>query len=180
MRTRLLIFICFISIASFSQEKMNKISISPIQLIGYNRLNLEYERGFAAGKYGLAIYFGQTGNSSRKIHGQYSSLSEQNVSIKFYPKQINSCGFWFGGILSIASGNLYDDKKAILAGNIGTMGILGGVGYQYLFKSFYINTYLSAGYAVTNNLFGSAEYFNGTKKPTDILLTYGFKTGFCF
>jgi hypothetical protein len=66
------------------------------------------------------------------------------------------------------------------ATNIGALGVLGITGYQFIIKSFYIKPYLGAGYALRNDLFGSAEYEGDIGKPKDWLLTYGLKIGFCF
>ena len=82
MKTLLLSLFILMTVNTFAQQRLNKLSVNPIQLFGYNRLNMEYERGLNDGKYGLCFYLGQTGNSSRKIHGQYSWLSEQNVTFK--------------------------------------------------------------------------------------------------
>jgi hypothetical protein len=180
MKNLLTVLLIIISVYSAAQERLNKISISPIQLIGYNRLNVEYERGFNEGKYGIGIYIGRTGNSTRKIHGLYSYLSEQNVAVKFYQKKMDRSSFWYGPMISVTSGNIFSDNGIDKASNIGALGILGCTGYQFILKSLYINPYLCAGYSVTNDLFGSAEYQGDIGKPTEWLLTYGFKMGFCY
>jgi hypothetical protein len=141
---------------------------------------VEYERGFNAGKYGISFYMGRTGNASRKIHGQYAWLSEQNVALKFYSKSMDKSSFWYGGIVSVSSGNIYDENGIDQASNIGALGILATSGYQFIVKSFYINPYLGAGYSVTNDLLGSADYTGDNAKPKNWLLTYGFKMGICF
>lgn len=64
--------------------------------------------------------------------------------------------------------------------NIGALGIMGITGYQFIFKSFYVTPYLGVGYALTIHLFGSMEYYGDVGKPTDWLLGYGLKMGFCF
>jgi hypothetical protein len=169
-----------VTINSFAQQKMNKLSVNPIQLFGYNRLNMEYERGFNAGKYGISFYMGRTGYASRKIHGQYSWLSEQNVALKFYSKSMDKSSFWYGGMVTVSSGNIYEENGVEQAINIGALGILASSGYQFIVNSFYINPYLGAGYSLTNDLFGSAKYTGDNAKPTNWLLTYGFKVGICF
>lgn len=168
------------SIISKAQQRLNKLSINPIQLVGYNRLNMEYERGFNDGKSGICFYLGQTGNSAGKIHGQYSHLSEQSVALKLYSKNIEKSCFWYGGMVSVSSGNIYTQDETGKASNIGALGLLGTTGYQFIIKSLYINTCLSLGYAITNDLFGSAQYTGNIEKPTNWLLTYGFKMGFSF
>lgn len=180
MRCYLIGLIVLLSLNTYCQNKMNKISINPIQLFGYNRLNFEFERGFRDGKFGISIYYGQTGNSSRKIHGQYSYLSEQNIAIKIYNKESYKSCLWYGGMISVSSGNIFDENGIDKATNIGALGLLGITGYQIIFKSFYLTPYLGAGYALTNDLFGSAVYSGDIGKPTDWLLIYGIKTGFCF
>ncbi|HLO57387.1 MAG TPA: hypothetical protein VK179_01465 [Bacteroidales bacterium] len=178
---RFVLFLLFLTtLDAYSQEKLNKFSVNPIQLIGYNRLNVEYERGFHDGKYGISIYYGQTGNSSRKIHGQYSYLSEQNASFRLYSRKLSVSSFWYGGMISVTSGNIYDENGIDKATNIGALGIMAVTGYQFIIKSFYATPYLGVGYALTNNLFGSVEYTGHIGRPTDWLLTYGLKTGFCF
>jgi hypothetical protein len=180
MKTYLFSLFFIISSSSFAQQKMNKLSVNPIQLFGYNRLNVEYERGFNAGNYGISFYMGRTGNAARKIHGQYAWLSEQNVTLKFYSKNMYKSSIWYGGTVSVASGNIYDENGIDQATNIGALGILATSGYQLIVKSFYINLYLGAGYSLTNDLFGSAQYAGDISKPTNWLLTYGFKMGICF
>ena len=175
-----LFLLFFIPFNLFAQQKLNKLSVNPIQLFGYNRLNIEYERGFIEGKFGIGFYLGSTGNSSRKIHGQYSKLSEQNFSIKFYPQKADKSGFSYGALVSIASGNVYDENGLDSATNIGTLGVFATGAYQFIYKSFYTNVYLNAGYALSNDLFGNAKYTGNIGKPTDWLLTYGLKIGLCF
>jgi hypothetical protein len=168
------------TVTVYSQEMMNKLSVNPIQILGYNRLNVEFERGFNQGKYGISFYIGHTGNSTRKIHGQYSYLSEQSVGYKRYAKRFDNSCFWYGGLLSVTSGNIFDENMIDSATNIGAFGLLGSGGYQILVKHFYLNLYLNFGYAITNDLFGSAKYTVNMGKPTDFLLTYGLKIGYAF
>ncbi len=180
MKTFLFSFLFLITAYTFAQQRLNKLSVSPIQLFGYNRLNMEYERGLNDGKHGISFYMGRTGNASRQIHGQYSWLSEQNVAFKFYSKSLEKSSFWYGGMVSVSSGNIYDENGVDQATNIGALGILATSGYQFIVNSFYINPYLGAGYSLTNDLFGTAQYTGDISKPTDWLLTYGFKMGICF
>ena len=180
MKTFLLSLLFIMTVNTFAQQRLNKLSVNPIQLFGYNRLNMEYERGLNDGKYGLCFYLGQTGNSSRKIHGQYSWLSEQNVAFKVYSKSIEKSNFWYGGMVSVSSGNIVSENGVDKAGNIGALGVMGTSGYQFVAGSFYANLYLCLGYALTNDLFGSATYTGNIKKPTDWLFTYGLKIGISF
>jgi hypothetical protein len=180
MRLFALILMSLFTITVNSQDMMNKLSVNPIQILGYNRLNVDFERGFGEGKYGINFYFGRTGNSTRKIHGQYSYLSEQSVGFKRYTRYIDKTCFWYGGLLSVSSGDIYDENKLDSATNIGALGLLGSGGYQILIRQFYLNFYLNFGYALTNDLFGSAEYSGDIGRPTDFLLTYGLKIGFAF
>jgi hypothetical protein len=180
MKTFLLSLLFIMTVNTFAQQRLNKLSVNPIQLFGYNRLNMEYERGLSEGKYGLCFYLGQTGNSSRKIHGQYSWLSEQNVAFKVYSKNIEKSNFWYGGMVSVSSGNIVSENGVDKAGNIGALGVMGTSGYQFVAGSFYANLYLCLGYALTNDLFGSATYTGNIKKPTDWLFTYGLKIGISF
>ena len=180
MKTFLFSLLFILTVNLFAQQKLNKLSVNPIQLFGYNRLNVEYERGFSEGKYGISLYMGCTGNSTRKIHGQYSWLSEQNAAIRFYSKSMDKSSFWYGGMVSVSSGNIYDENGIAQATNIGALGVQATSGYQFIIKSFYLNTYLGAGYSLTNDLLGSAEYSGDIAEPSNWLLTYGFKMGFCF
>jgi hypothetical protein len=180
MRTAFFILIVSLYTVVYSQDKMNKLSVSPIQLIGYNRLNIEFERGFNNGKYGCALYLGQTGNASRLIHNQYSTLSEQNVAFKFYGKSIDRSCFWYGGLVSVTSGNLYSKDKTESSTNISSLGLQATGGYQFFIQSFYANLYVSSGYSVTNNLFGSATFNDNWDCPSHIILAYGIKAGFKF
>jgi hypothetical protein len=180
MKTLITIFLAFAVIGSYAQNRLNSLSVNPIQLFGYNRLNIEYSRGFNQGKYALGIYFGKTGNSARKIHDQYGYYSEQSISVNFFNKKMDQSSFWYGGTVTVASGDLYDDNGIDQATGIGSLGVLAGIGYQYVIRSFCISPYINAGYALTNDLFGSAEYTEDMGKPTKGLLTYGFKAGFCF
>jgi CubicO group peptidase (beta-lactamase class C family) len=45
MRLAVLIIASLFTLNICAQEKMNKLSVNPIQLIGYNRLNVDFERG---------------------------------------------------------------------------------------------------------------------------------------
>ena len=169
-----------ITVHAFSQEKLNKISVSPIQLLGYNRLNFEYERGFNEGRLGCAIYLGKTGYASRKVHGQYSYLSEENAAIKRYTKTYDQSCFWYGGAISVVSGNIYSDNKVDSTTNIGALGLVATSGYQFFIRSFYMNLYIGAGYSITNDFFGSAHFNEALGRPSNWILTYGIKTGFKF
>lgn len=180
MKTFLFFFLACSAIVSNAQDRLNSLSVNPIQLFGYNRLNIEYSRGFNQGKYAIGIYLGRTGNSARKIHGQYGYYSEQSFSINFFNKKMDQSSLWYGGRVTVASGDLYDENGIDQATGIGSLGILAGIGYQFVIRSFFISPYIHAGYAITNDLFGSAEYTEDMGKPTKGLLTYGFKAGFCF
>lgn len=179
---KLFLFALFLihGFSSFAQPKLNKVSVNPIQLFGNNRLNVEYERGFSEGKYGISFYIGRTGNASRNIRGQYSWLSEQNVGLKFYSKNMDKSSFWYGGMISVSSGNIYDENGVDQATNIGALGILATSGYQLILKLFYINPYVGAGYAISNDLFGSSQYTGDMAKPSNGLFVYGFRMGICF
>lgn len=83
-------------------------------------------------------------------------------------------------MISVSSGNITSADGLDRASNIGALGILGVTGYQFMIRSFFIDPFIGVGYAVTNDLFGSAEYTGDIGRPTDWLLTYGFKIGFCF
>ncbi len=180
MKTLLIIFFSVFTVCVYSQNYKNKLSFSPIKLLGFNQLNLDYERGFRDGKIGIFVDFAHTGNATRKIHGQYSYLSEQGFGIKRYTKNFDKTCFWYGGMLTVASGNIFDENKIDSATNIGALGILGSAGYQIMIKQFYLGFYLNFGYAITNDLFGTAEYTEDMGKPTDFLLAYGLKMGFVF
>ena len=180
MRTLIIVFLASLTIGGYAQNRLNSLSVNPIQLFGYNRLNCEYTRGFNQGKYALSIYLGKTGNSARKIHGQYGYYSEQSISVDFFSKKMDQSSLWYGGTVTVASGDLYDENEIDQATGIGSLGILAGIGYQFVIRSFCISPYIHAGYALTNDLFGSAEYTEDMGKPTKGLLKYGFKAGFCF
>jgi hypothetical protein len=171
---------CMLTIAAYPQARMNKISVNPIQLLGYNRLNIEYERGFSDGKYGIALYIGSTGNASRKIHNEYSRLSEQQVAFRWYANRLDNPCFWLGGMLSVTSGSIISDNKNNCLENMGALGLLCTGGYQFFLRSFYFNLYTAAGYSVTNNLFGSAQLTGTMNNPTDWLFAYGVKMGYVF
>lgn len=179
-RNCLVLFFTTLAFQAFSQERLNKISANPIQLFGYNRLNLEYERGFNEGKLGISFYYGKTGNSARLVDGYRSYLSEQNFAVKFYPKSMGVSGFWYGGQMTVASGDLYGEKEEDRATNIGALGVFGKGGYQLILKSFYLDLYGGIGYALTNDLFGTAEYFGEAEKPNTFLTLYGIKLGIAF
>lgn len=180
MKTLFLLIICLFSSAVFAQSQLNKVSVNPIQLLGYNQINIEYERAFWEEKWGIGFYTGHTGNASPKIHGQYSRLSSESFLIKRYSKSFDKTSFWYGGMITVASGEISSADSQDKATNIGALGLQGIAGYQFIIRSFYITPYLSAGYAITNNLFGSAEYAGNIGKPTKGLLTYGLKAGICF
>lgn len=165
---------------TYAQNKLNKLSLNPIELLGYNRLNVEFERGFRQGKMGISLYIGHTGVASRKIHDEFSQLSEESVAVRFFTKAMDKSSYWYGAMISVSSGNITSADGLDRASNIGALGILGVTGYQFMIRSFFIDPFIGVGYAVTNDLFGSAEYTGDIGRPTDWLLTYGFKIGFCF
>lgn len=178
MRKRLIFLsLIFMSIQGFSQEKLNKLSVNPIQLFGFNITNFEYERGFIDGKLGVSFYYGMTGMASRSIGGYSVYIAEQNISIKGYSRSIDNNSFWYGGQLSVASGSIWGDNGS--ATNVGTLGLSGKLGYQLIIKSFYLDFYGGLGYALTNNLFGDVSYSGGVSE-TKLLLIYGIKTGIAF
>jgi hypothetical protein len=180
MKTCFAILFALLTIALNAQESLNKISVNPIQLIGYNRLNLEFERGFNNGKLGVSFYIGRTGNSTREVHGQLSWLSEENISVRYYTRRSDQRSLWFGGLLSVSSGDIYDKNGVDKALNIGSLGIMATGGYQFFVQSFYLTPYLGVGHVITNDLFGTAEYYGNIGRPTGWLLTYGIKTGIVF
>lgn len=192
-KTLIFLSLVLLTIQGFSQEKLNKLSVNPIQLFGINLTNFEYERGFNDGKLGVSFYYGTTGDATRAVGDYKMYLTEQNVSIKRYLKSISNSSFWFGGQVSVASGRIvydydfdsdYDDKEYEKyvnnrATNIGTLGLTGKAGYQFVIGSFYLDFYGGLGYALTNNLFGNVEY-KGDVEEEKILLIYGVKVGIAF
>lgn len=129
---------------------------------------------------GVSFFYGTTGNSTRVIDGITAYVTEQNVSIKSYSKSISKSSFWYGGQLSVASGSIYEEEGYNnRATGIGTLGLTGKLGYQFILKSFYLDFFGGIGYALTNDLFGSAEY-SGNITENNLLLTYGIKTGIAF
>ncbi len=181
MKTRItLLLLIGISINGFAQERMNKVSVNPLQLFVFNITNLEYERGFNDGKLGVSFFYGETGNTTREIGGIVAFVTEQNVSVKSYSKSIAESSFWYGGQLSVASGDIFDtDNFDNRANGIGTLGLAGKLGYQLILKSFYLDFFGGVGFALTNDLFGTAEY-SGDITASNILFTYGIKTGIVF
>lgn len=164
----------------FSQEKLNKLSVNPLQLFGFNITNFEFERGFNDGKIGVSFFYGKTGSATRRIGGYDMYVTEQNTSIKAYTRTISQNSFWYGGQLSVASADIYDRNDFNnRATDIGTLAISGKTGYQFILKSFYLDFFGGLGYALTNNLFGEAMY-SGDVYETKILLTWGIKTGIAF
>lgn len=185
--------LAFIISQGFAQEKLNKLSVNPIQLIGFDIMNVEYERGFIDGKLGVSFFYGRTGNATPTIGDYRVYVTEQNVSVKGYLRSISKSSFWYGGQVSVATANVYYDYDSDKpydaaeyekyqnnrATNIGTLGLTGKFGYQFILGSFYIDVYGGLGYAVTNNLFGNAVY-KGDVKETNKLLIYGVKMGLAF
>lgn len=180
MRYNFLIIFLLITLNMYSQPALNKVSVNPVQLLGYNQLNMEYERSFMEGKWGGGFNMRHTGNASPRIHGQYSQLSEENIFFKRYVRRYDRNSLWYGAMLAVASGEIYSDNGADKASNIGALGLLGIGGYQFIIRSLYLTPYAGAGYAITNDLFGSAEFTGNIGKPTKGLLTYGLKAGICF
>jgi len=185
--------LAFMLTQGFAQEKLNKLSVNPIQLLGFDIMNIEYERGFIDGKLGVSFYYGRTGSATPTIGDYRFYVSEQNVTIKGYLRSISKSSFWYGGQVSVASANVYydfDSSKPFdqveyekyqnnRATNIGTLGLTGKIGYQFIVRSFYIDVYGGLGYALTNNLFGNAVY-KGDLEETNRLLIYGVKMGLAF
>lgn len=176
----ILVVLTCLGIQGFSQGKLNKISVNPIQLFGFNITNLEYERGFNEGKLGVSFFYGTTGRATRKIGGYTLFVAEQNVNVKGYTNSISQNSFWYGGQLSVVSARIYDlnnwDNQAY---NIGTLGLTGKIGYQFILESFYLDFFGGLGYAITNDLFGDAVY-SGDVEEVNLLLTYGIKMGIAF
>ena len=91
---------------------------------------------------------------------------------------ITESSFW--SVISVASGNFIDVKDVNnRAFGVGTLGLSGKFGYQFILNSFYLDFFGSVGYALTNDLFGTASY-NGNIEEANILLTIGIKTGIAF
>lgn len=181
MKTKIaFLMLTMLTLRGVAQEKMNKVSVNPLQLFVFNIGNVEYERGFRGGKLGVSFYYGRTGNTTRTFRGLRTFVTEQQVSIKHYPGTIAASGLWYGGQVSVASGNVYSpDVYNDRAYDIGTLGLTGKFGYQYIHKSFYLDFFGGVGYALTNNLFGKATYLGGVSEAK-ILFTYGIKTGIVF
>jgi hypothetical protein len=175
----IILILSSISVLGYSQEKLNKLSVNPVQLFYLNISNFEYERGFNEGKIGVSFYYGQTGSAIRNISGNRIYSTEQNVTLKQYSKSISKSSFWYGGQLSITSANIYSNDFYYRATNIGTLGLTGKFGYQFIIKSFYLDFFGGLGYALTNDLFGDAAYA-GNISETKLLLIAGIKTGIAF
>jgi len=177
-----LIYICLslLSLQGFSQDKINKFSVDPIKLIGFNMTNFEFERGFLDGKLGVSFYFGRTAGATRNIGDYTRYIVEQNVSIKGYLKTIGMNSFWYGGEVLVSSGSVsHNENNKIGARNLGTLGFTTKMGYQFIIKSFYLDFYGGIGYALTNNLYGNVEYRGGYEEP-QLLVVFGLKTGIAF
>lgn len=171
------VIIAFITVKCYSQEKVNKLSVNPIQLFVYNIVNFEYERGFNDGKVGISFFYGATGRSTREIQGYRIYMTEQNASIKRYLKNISTNSFWYGGQLSVVSSSIYGNYGS--ASNIGTLGITGKLGYQFIIKSFYLDFFGGVGYALTTDLFGTSSFVGGVTEAK-ISPIIGIKTGIAF
>jgi hypothetical protein len=161
-----------------SSERLNKLSVNPIQLALFNNHNIEYERGFKQGKLGIAFYLGRAAGFSREISDTRMVLSEQNVTVKWYLNTINRSSFWYGGALSVASGSIIIKDKGS-AFNIGTLGLSGRLGYQFIIKSFYLDPSLGIGYALTNDLFDTLTEHDDVEL-TNLILVFGLKMGIVF
>ncbi len=182
MKTSTFIFLMtLISVQSFSQEIRNKLSVNPGQLFVFSMTNFEYERGFNNGKLGVSFFLGTTNLTVRPIGGLIRTGTEQNFNLKFYSKSFSTSSFWYGGQLSVASGSIYEagDFWNNRASGLGTVGISGKLGYQFLIQSFYLDFYGGVGYAITNNLFGQAQYI-GRFTESRLLIPYGIKMGIAF
>ena len=55
---------------------MNKLSVNPIQLFGFNFTNFEYERGFNDGKIGVSFFYGISGIATTEIGDYDMCVSE--------------------------------------------------------------------------------------------------------
>lgn len=186
-------FLLLLSFPSIGQQ-LNKVSTNPLQLFVFGLNNIEYERGFREGKFGLSFY-GSMSGSSVPAHGGYEFHgAEQSFSFKVYTNKFDRNSFWYGGKLSLATGDIfydydfsssmYDDpefQKYInnRAIDISTLGLTGIAGYQFILSNFYLDLFGGIGYAVTNDLFGGAEYL-GEIEESDLLLNYGLRVGVSF
>ncbi len=179
MKKITLILLCaVISLTTFSQEKMNKLSVNPIQLFASNITNFEYERGFADGKFGLSFLYARTGLSTRKVLDNKISMSEQSATAKYYHAKMYQRSLWYGAELAVINQSIYNidsDSRALVE----AFGISGKVGYQYIYKSLYLDVYGGLGISVTDNLFGNA-YYTGNLSKSILLLQLGLKIGIVF
>ena len=173
--------------AETQSTRKNKVSVNILNNLIYNVNNIEFERSFENGKSSIGFYIGQTGQATPIIDGYYSRVSEQNVSYNRYSKSFERSSFWYGGTFALATGDIWEkydpnkqgDRGRGYAYNISTLSLNARCGYQVILKSFYLNPYVSLGYAFTNNLFGTAK-FVGDATPVDVIIGYGLKTGILF
>ena len=142
--------------------------------------NLEYERGFAEGKIGIAFYYGKTGNTIKANNGYRINASEQSVALNAYIKNIGKPALWFGPKLSFISSDITDNNNpGNRATGIGTLGLSMSLGVQLVLGGLYISPYFSFGGALTNDLWGEAHYY-GNLTPNRLIINYGLKTGIAF
>ena len=168
---------CF---SAFSQDRLNKVSINPVSLIGAGVNNFEYERGLAEGVLGISFYYGKTGNAIRPVNGYRINTSEQAIAFNVYLKNIGKPAFWFGPRISFASSDIVDDANtANYAYNIGTLGFGMGVGFQLVLGGFYLTPFANIGAAITNDLWGDLQ-LGGNLEPKTFLFNYGLKMGVAF
>lgn len=172
----ILLVLC--SLSAFSQGKMNKLSVNPIQLFASNVTNFEYERGFADGKFGLSFLYARTGLSTREVLDNKISMTEQSVTAKYYHAKMYQSSLWFGTEMAVINQSIYNidsDSRALIE----VLGISGKIGFQYIYKSLYIDIYGGIGIAATDNLFGNA-YYTGDLSKSILLLQLGLKFGIIF
>lgn len=154
--------------------------MNPVSLIMAGMNNLEYERGFAEGKIGIAFYYGKTGNTIKANNGYRINASEQSVALHAYIKNIGKPALWFGPKLSFISSDITDNNNpGNRATGIGTLGLSMSLGVQLVLGGLYISPYFSFGGALTNDLWGEVHYY-GNLTPNRLIINYGLKTGIAF
>ena len=175
-RFKLFTLIFLTTCVGFSWSDEVKFSINPVPIAFNSVFNFQVEKSLLNGSLGLGFYMAQSGGASREIKGFTQSGAEESILLKYYANGISKNSPWVGEKTSVTSGTLsFDDgDRTETSTNIGTLGLSGQAGYQLCFGSFFIDPFVGAGIAITNDLFGNSDYNSGYISPANASSQYWF------
>lgn len=175
-------WVSFLSIAGIfflSEANTNAISVNPIQLFVFGMYNLEFE-GSLGDRASLSVFFGITGSAYPEYFGVKTSVREQRIGCKFYPRAHAPSGFYVGPNLSLTTGNISTTDYSI--SRISALGLSAEVGYRWLLGKFAVAPFGGFGGTITNDLFQKKieSGYGEEIKLLPIFWYYGLKIGWAW